>query len=330
MRQVQVYPLQSWQALLLALTLLLAGGCERFASPGELTLTVHAPLARFAQELALAEPLRAALYVRRAGLPLPAGAPLPLSAERESAQLSLPPGRYDLVVSVTDTSGNELGLGSMTVQLEQDSQVSLPLFTRVGGVDIIAPEGSDPNTVFDVYARVYPPGRPDLRVPESDYTLRWEVVETDALLLLQSVTTAKVKAKCETVTTQATVTEVGTGKVSTAKKPTPVVQLCPVTPGADLVPPIVRVASPLEASAHPIGRRLTVEGTARDEQTGVARVDVYDGVTFLGVASLGGGKGEQKWKFTFTPSEARSYRLTALALDAGGNEGIARVTVAVR
>ena len=64
-----------------------------------------------------------------------------------------------------------------------------------------------------------------------------------------------------------------------------------------------------------VDEAVTLGGTANDN-VGVAKVEIYEGSTLLGLATLSGST----WSYSYTPSAAGTFTLRAVAYDAAGNK----------
>ena len=65
-----------------------------------------------------------------------------------------------------------------------------------------------------------------------------------------------------------------------------------------------------------VDEAVTLGGTANDN-VGVAKVEIYEGSTLLGLATLSGST----WSYSYTPSAAGTFTLRAVAYDAAGKYG---------
>ena len=135
------------------------------------------------------------------------GEPITFTPQEGSVALALPPGGYSFVITGLDERepANELAFGAYD-SLEvggEDEQIDIILDSLVGSVAFRAPETVEPNAIFDVFLEVSPPGRPDLRVPESNYTVLYDV-DAPSILLSESQLGMRIAAACSDVTFRAT------------------------------------------------------------------------------------------------------------------------------
>ena len=190
------------------------------------------------------------------------------------------------------------------------------------------PESVQPNAIFDAFLEVSPPGRPDLRVPEGDYAVVYEAAEPSQVLS-ESQLGARVAAGCDDVQIVARTRRVG----PRAKARFETNATVPVSGeacgdgsgvGADLVPPFVAITSPDEGAN--VDADFTLIGDVNDQQSGVDRVEVYEGTVLLGEADI--DMDEMRWSFDVS-LEKGAYTLTAVAFDNAGNTSREEVRVTV-
>ncbi len=252
-----------------------------------------------------------------------------LTPEDSDVTLALPEGRYRFTLSASDGAGNTLARGEAEQQVGEESRVSVPLTSLVGSARFEVPASVKANEVFDAFLRVSPPNRPDLRVPLGDYTVSYEVAEPGVQLGGSSNLGVRVAAACEVVEVSAAVSNDLSEEV-TASASVPVNdEACddandtPV--GADLVPPFVVITTPEAGST--VNKSFTVQGDVNDRQSGVEKVEVYEGTLKLGDANL--DSDAMSWRFDASLDNG-SYTLTAVAFDKAGNTSRAEARVTVQ
>ena len=259
-------------------------------------------------------------------------APQILTASNPTVTLFLPPGNYTFVADA-----QPLAVGILCDQEVSDgSSLIIPLtsYFYEDGAKFSAPEEVVPNEVFDVFFEVSPPGRPDLRVPATDYEIGLSDVsssgENQPVIVGESNLGFRIAAGCEEISVSATlfrrVPDLNLDDGILIETTIPLSTTCAgTTVGVDLVPPFVSITSP-EADA-PFSGAFTLSGEVNDMQTGVDRVEVYDGPVLLGEADLDTSVTPNTWSFDVDPEALRDYRLIVLAYDNATNEGRAELQV---
>ncbi|MFO7654509.1 MAG: SBBP repeat-containing protein [Candidatus Krumholzibacteriia bacterium] len=250
-------------------------------------------------------------------------APAPqLTPANGSVTLFLSPGTYSFELTALDDAvgPNTLAFGELLDQAIADATtVTIPLRSYVGSASLSEPRIVQPNEIFEVVLGVHPPGRPDLQVPLPDYEVAY-VLSDEALRIGDSKLGVRLVAACRDISIGATVSDTFQNDVQ-ANTTILVQDLCPTVGagiGADLIPPFVSITDPAEGSS--VVGPITVSGEVNDMQSGVDRVEIYEGVVLLGFATIDTTSMPSTWTFTFSPLQARTYAITALALDNAGNE----------
>ena len=250
-------------------------------------------------------------------------APQILSRSDPEVKLFLAPGDYGFVLSA-----EPLAAGLLNTTVADGDSITVPLTGLVGEISLGAPDEVLPNEVFDVFLEVNPPGRPDLVVPAADYTATYEVSSgsSDAVLATSALG-ARLVAECAEVEVTATVVGlVSSGATFEASATVPLSASCEgTTVGADFVPPFVSITSPGEDESF--GGAFTLSGEVNDMQSGVDRVEVYDGPVLLGEAEVDDSTTPNTWSFDVSPDQLRDYRLIVLAYDNATNENRAELQV---
>ena len=254
-------------------------------------------------------------------------------ATGRAATLYLPSGRtYGFRLRALDASGNELAYGErpgVLVESAQAMDVDISLSTLIGGAAFRSvPTGVRNGARATLLLDVFPNGRPDLRAPESDWTVTYAVANGSKVLdgngrSLESQLGITFQAGASgNVTVTATVRGL-TGNAPGQVEDTVVTAVIPVSGAsaggiaADLNAPTVTVNAP----ANPVaGVSLTLTGTASDDRE-VTRVEVYNGVLKVGEATLAAGA----WSLAIVPL-AGAQDISVLAYDAAGNVGRANLS----
>ena len=248
--------------------------------------------------------------------------PPQLTPANGSVTLFLLPGTYSFELTALDDTiePNTLAYGELLDQAISDATtVAIPLRSYVGSASLSDPRIVQPNEIFEVVLGVHPPGRTDLQVPLPDYEVTY-VLSDETLRIGDSKLGIRLVAECRDITIDATVSDTFQHSVQ-ANRTILVQDLCPpvgAAIGADLIPPFVNITGPAEGSS--VVGPITVTGEVNDMQSGVDRVEIYEGVVLLGTATIDTTSVPSTWTFTFTPAQARTYAITALALDNAGNE----------
>ena len=259
-----------------------------------------------------------------------------LTLQDSSAALALPPGTYSFLLTALDERepANELAFGvAEGVEVAgADQEIRIRLGSYVGSAVLEVPETVQANAVFDAFLEVSPPGRPDLRVPEGDYAVSYEV-DAPSQQLSESQLGVRVAAACEEVKVRAVVASNaprtgGARGQARAQTSVPIQdEACGGSGnvGADLVPPFVAINKPEEGAD--VDTNFTLSGDVNDQQSGIERVEVYEGTVKLGEAQV--NSGEMTWHFDVSLGEG-AYALTAVAFDKAGNTQRQEVNVTVK
>lgn len=271
--------------------------------------------------------------------------PVLLTPENSSAELKLKTGTYDFELTARDNHSpkNDLAYGELLWQSISTGENNFTILLRsmIGSASLSDHEPVMPNQSFDVALTVRPPGRPDLRVPTSDYLVTYTVTSTSGNFVSHSPSPLGVRVygpDCGEITIEATVSKPDGTEQTTAQQSVPVNYFCPPNISGisvDLIPPYVSITSPEDGSSATRGNYVIVRGLVNDAQSGVSRVDLYDGVVLLGSVWEGsltedaGGMYAWELEYAFFATEERDYVLTAVAIDKAGNESRTAITVTV-
>ncbi len=251
-----------------------------------------------------------------------------LTASNPTVTLFLPPGDYVFVASA-----GPLAVGLLSETVADGDTFIVPLISFLGDIELSAPEEVVPNEVFDVFIEITAPGRPDLRVPATDYRVDFDVESEsgEVEILGESNLGIRLAAECEVITVTAFVFEL-IPTTADAPEPERVETTIPLsttcagtTVGVDFVPPFISITSP--AGDTPFSGAFTLSGEVNDMQSGVDRVEIYDGPVLLGEAELDMSVTPNTWSYEIDPDMLRDYRLIALAYDNATNENRAELQV---
>ncbi|GGL20285.1 Ig-like domain-containing protein [Deinococcus radiotolerans] len=229
---------------------------------------------------------------------------------------------YNFKITARDGAAtpNDLAYGEKNnVAVTGATTLTLNLKTLLGAAQLSQTRVQ--NGAVELALNVSPKGRPDLAVPEDDYTVSYAV--TGGTILTES------KLGLQIQPTEATVKVVATVSGSTAPNVDGTVTTTLTqagdssgSVGADLTSPTVAITTPADTASVNATTATTITGTATDNAA-VSRVEVYDGVRLLGTATLSG----TAWSIPWTP-DSGSHTVTAVAYDAAGNTARAKVGVA--
>lgn len=260
--------------------------------------------------------------------------PVVLTAAAAQVTLHLLFGTYAFEVEARDAEGNVLAKGSLAdVNVDGPLDILVPLVSEIGSASLAGPVAVLPNQVFDVFLAVHPPGRADLIVPTTDFDASYQV--TGGSDGGHSDLGIRVVAECADVVVDASVfAPGGVDVLADAQLVVGIDYHCPpVTVGVDLVPPYVDVLAPTPPVTLPVGSVLELSGVVKDAQSGVQRVEVYEGVVLLGEAVVTPDSDDDlydEWSFAGTTLDvARTYELTIVATDGAGNQSQATLEVDV-
>ena len=246
------------------------------------------------------------------------GGPIVLNPDSNEETVFLPEGRYRFALRAfgAQSDDNVIALGEVEQQVGQDSRVTVPVTSLIGSARFEVPESVDANEVFDAFLKVSPPGRPDLEVPLGDYSVTYNVVEPSVKLAGESKLGVRVAAACAGVKVTATVDNDLSDEVSATANVPVSSDACDNSTdiGTDLVPPFVSIASPIDGTT--VGTSFILRGDVSDQQSGVEKVEVYEGTLRLGEAAV--NRDEMNWSFDVSLDEG-DYTLIAAAFDKAGN-----------
>ena len=245
-------------------------------------------------------------------------APQIISVSNSEVKLFLAPGNYAFLLSA-----EPLAAGVVTTTVADGDSIVMPLNSYVGEASLSAPDEVSPNEIFDVFLKVSPPGRPDLVVPASDYSIFYSITSgPDDAIIATSELGVRLVAECQELEVRGNIADAlpGGDVIETDVYATiPLAASCEgTTVGADFVPPFVSITSPGEDESF--GGAFTLSGEVNDMQSGVDRVEVYDGPVLLGEAEVDDSATPNTWSYDIAPDQLRDYRLIVLAYDNATNE----------
>ncbi len=249
-----------------------------------------------------------------------------LTTNSPTATLFLPPGTYTFLVEAED----DLAVGTVCDEnIANGAEVLVPLISRIDGANLklSAPGEVAPNEIFDVFVEVTALGRPDLRVPASDYDVSYEVESErgNAEVIGESDLGIRLAAECGEIELIAYVSSniFDISNDSPEVVSTTIALSTPCTDstsvGVDLVPPFVSFTAGEQDDV------LVINGEVSDMQSGVDRVEIYEGPVFLGEAFIETDDTPNTLYFEGGAFPDDDARLTALAYDNAGNESRAVV-----
>ena len=256
------------------------------------------------------------------------GEAVTLTPNNSEVTLSLPAGGYRFDLTAFDERDNVLAKGQVEQQVTRDSRVSIPLTSLIGSARFEVPESVKGNQVFDAFLEVSPPNRPDLRVPLGDFSVSYEVGNPSVQLPGSSNIGVRVAAACDAVNVSVTVDNDLSDAVSASASIPVNDEKCAGTGtdvGSDLVPPFIDIRTP-QADAT-VNKSFTLQGDVNDQQSGVDRVEVYEGTVKLGNATI--DSDAMTWSFDASLDDGR-YTLIAVAFDKAGNTSRAEVNLKVK
>lgn len=280
------------------------------------------------------------VYYDESGNEVQTGSDIVLTSTESSRTLKLVHGVYDFVVAGHDDANNELATGGVWNQsITEDTSILVPLVSLIADAELTGPVEVLPSQVFDVFLTVRPPARPDLVVPTSDFDAQYEY--TGAESAEWSDLGIRVVAQCEAIDVSVDVFAAGAAGVGTVLAVDtlniPLEATCPTTDGTinvDLVPPYVNITSHNESDeiVTGIGKIVRLEGFVNDVGTGLAGVEIYEGVVRVGHATLhdkeeGDPMGKWVLEGEYFADLHRPYDITVVATDNAGNESRATITL---
>src|SRR5690606_36475550 len=133
---------------------------------------------------------------------------------------------------------------------------------------------------------------------------------------------------CEDIEVGANIYRTGEGQMTTTASTTiPIGFSCPAvggTIGVDIVPPHVGLTSHVDNDTFYLSEGVSLTGDVHDVQTGVASVQIYDGVVRLGEASVTPDPDPidmSTWSWDSSNlTDLRTYQFTVVATDGAGNQ----------
>ena len=217
------------------------------------------------------------------------------------------------------------------------SSVALALQTLIAAATLEAAPVIDAIAAgqsVDLLLSVTAPG--GYAVPTADFAVTYAVAGEDGSVTADSKLGAQVLANADPVDGEFSVTATVTGWRNVGGAPIwvdsndgvtatfAVPFTIPTGLGFDFAAPIATISAPITGNA---GSSLTVSGTAIDE-AGIDLVQVYAGPVLIASTDLDEAIGPvaplfleaDAWSFGWTPTDVRSYTLTAVAIDGAGNE----------
>lgn len=254
-----------------------------------------------------------------------------------TVDVALPAGNdYGFEASGADGVGTWLAYGLTTAHVDVTTttvRLALETMIDVATLDTTSLTSAVvPGQAIDLHLAVDAPG--GYKAPVSDYAVTYAILPDDGTIgAISKVGTRAVATASptdDTFTLTATITGwrdvagVATMGDVTATFEAPYAVASGM--GFDTTAPVVAFDATVEPAYA--GSVYALSGTASDD-TGVDRVQLFDGPVLVGstdplehdvegvspIALLGGS-----WTADWTPSEARSHTLTALAIDTAGNE----------
>ena len=191
----------------------------------------------------------------------------------------------------------------------------------------------NPNVPVDIFIYVHPENHNDYFVPEGDYTVEYKL----GTQVLEGSQVSQIGARfplgCVASTFQATVTGLQLEEGDYVEKVLEPVTLgftpspgCTSIAGVDIVRPHVKITTEEDVS---FAGTVTLEGEVVDMQSGVDRVEIYEGPILLGEATIDDSTDIPTWSFEWTPPKEGSYSFTAIAFDVEGNTNRDSVQVRV-
>ena len=257
------------------------------------------------------------------------GGPIVLNPDSNEDTVFLPEGRYRFVLSAFEAKSddNVIASGEVEQQVGENSRVTVPIRSLIGSARFEVPGSVDANEVFDAFLKVSPPGRPDLEVPLGDYSVTYSVAEPSVKLAGESKLGVRVAAACAGVEVTATVDNDLSDAVSATTNVPVSSDACDndTDVGTDLVPPFVSIASPIDGTTA--GTSFILRGDVSDQQSGVERVEVYEGTLKLGEADV--DTDEMTWSLGVRLEEG-TYTLIAVAFDKAGNTSRKEITLTAK
>lgn len=272
------------------------------------------------------------VYYDESGNEVQTGPDIVLTSGDSSRTLKLVHGVYDFFVEGTDDDANPLADGGVEdIPITEDTSVLVPLVSRIGDALLTGPQVVLPNQVFDVFLTVRPPMRSDLVVPTTDFDATYDYPGAESAEW--SDLGIRVVAQCEAIDILAEVykadqVDIGTPQAS-ASLNISLEETCPTSDGTinvDLVPPYVDFTSHTNGQEIVTGPTETVhlEGFVNDAETGIASVQIYEGVVLVGSAVLLDPVDPDpmgKWVLEGNLfQDHRPYNITVVATDNAGNE----------
>ena len=264
----------------------------------------------------------------------------------EIATVTLPAGvRYGFATRGHDANDMWLAYGETLADVDATTTgVALALQTLIHAATL---EGATSaiarDQTIDLQLGVTAPG--GYAVPTADYSVSYAIASEDGGVVAASKLGAQVRAHATPIDDAFAVTATVTGWREIDGDPVWVDALGGVTAtftvpftvptglAFDATAPSVTIVAPLSGT---VGSPIALSGTAADD-VALDRVQVYAGPVLLASSNAADAVGSVvllelvngTWSFGWTPNDVRAYTLTALAIDAAGNESRASTSVEI-
>ncbi len=249
----------------------------------------------------------------------------------------------------TNPSAEKLAFIEVQKNISSDTTVRMDSNSLINSTSLDGPLTAQANQIVDVLFYTHPPGHPigsspAFYVPEDDYPMpTYQVLENGNDVTLQRVkNTSKIGVRLEMNCADVEViaefknlavrTDVagtvppaptgGTpwteqmGPVESASTNISLEEICTnsTTVESDQVPPFVSITA-----AGSNGNDINIQGETNDGQTGIKKVEIYEGIVLLGTAAITPvGGANDTWEFTWgnaPTAPAGGYDFTAIAYD---------------
>ncbi len=249
----------------------------------------------------------------------------------------------------TNPSAEKLAFIEVQKNISSDTTVRMDSNSLINSTSLDGPLTAQANQIVDVLFYTHPPGHPigsspAFYVPEDDYPMpTYQVLENGNDVTLQRVkNTSKIGVRLEMNCADVEViaefknlavrTDVagtvppaptgGTpwteqmGPVESASTNISLEEICTnsTTVESDQVPPFVSITA-----AGSNGNDINIQGETNDGQTGIKKVEIYEGIVLLGTAAITPvGGANDTWEFTWgnaPTAPAGGYGFTAIAYD---------------
>lgn len=250
-------------------------------------------------------------------------------------------GDYQFISLLKDASGQIVGFAQSQQNIADDSRVLLPATGLLGSLTLEGKTLADEGEQVTLQLKAHPPTRLDLLLLKEDFTEPVFALTANGQALIpdssdKSGVTFTMPCGEVSIAVQSSgftaVTENGDGRVNVRTGEVKglfkvAIDQCQLPDGGglvDFIPPTLTL-NPAQVQVLNQDVEVLISGSVIDNESGINRVDVFEGVRFLGTATLDRNTTPNTWQLLYR-LEDQAYlsvidqTLFAIAYDRGGNK----------